>query len=132
MKKLFLIWILSSTSIFAYTQTKWDGGGDGLSWSDALNWVGDIVPGPSDNVLLDNSIVPGTYTVNLPPGVVVITINSLIISPTLPSTITLLLPASNMANPGLNITGSGDALILNQNAVLKNASGASTGGGLNI
>ncbi len=30
----------------------WDGDGDGVSWSDADNWSGDTLPGPTDNVLL--------------------------------------------------------------------------------
>ena len=28
----------------------WDGGGDGVSWHDPLNWSGDNLPGPSDEV----------------------------------------------------------------------------------
>ncbi len=27
----------------------WDGGGDGKTWHDAANWVGDIIPGSSDS-----------------------------------------------------------------------------------
>ena len=34
----------------------WDGGGDGVSWNDALNWSGNIVPGEFDNVLIDVSV----------------------------------------------------------------------------
>ncbi len=44
----------------------WDGNSDGdgnnLSWSDPLNWVGDILPGVGDNVVIDGASV--TYTGN--------------------------------------------------------------------
>ncbi len=38
----------------------WDGGGDGSSWDDPLNWSPDAVPGPADDVVID---VPGRITV---------------------------------------------------------------------
>lgn len=28
----------------------WDGGGDGMSWNDRFNWVGDAIPTASDDV----------------------------------------------------------------------------------
>ena len=31
----------------------WDGGGDGNSWGDRLNWSDDTLPGPSDDVVID-------------------------------------------------------------------------------
>ncbi len=37
----------------------WDGGGDGATWHDALNWDGDTLPGQFDDVVID---VPGTLT----------------------------------------------------------------------
>ncbi|MEO8405307.1 MAG: hypothetical protein ABI480_11950, partial [Chitinophagaceae bacterium] len=48
------------------------------------------------------------------------------------NTITLLLPIFNTANPGLSITGSGNALIINKGAILKNSSGAIAGSGIAI
>ncbi len=30
----------------------WDGGGDGVNWSDANNWSGDVVPGDNDDVTI--------------------------------------------------------------------------------
>lgn len=33
----------------------WDGGGDGTSWADPLNWNTDLVPVPADEVLIDTS-----------------------------------------------------------------------------
>ncbi len=31
----------------------WDGGGDAMSWSDALNWSGDELPGSDDDVTIN-------------------------------------------------------------------------------
>jgi len=30
----------------------WDGGGDGFTWHDAANWSGNVLPGPTDDVVL--------------------------------------------------------------------------------
>jgi len=30
----------------------WDGGGDGTSWCDSLNWDGDVLPGPADTATI--------------------------------------------------------------------------------
>ncbi|NUM80350.1 T9SS type A sorting domain-containing protein [bacterium] len=44
---------------------KWDGGqGDG-QWTSQANWDFDVLPGQTDSVVLDNSIVGGNYTVTL-------------------------------------------------------------------
>lgn len=34
------------------TTTFWDGGGDGVSWQDAVNWSGDVLPGSADDVVI--------------------------------------------------------------------------------
>lgn len=34
------------------TTTFWDGGGDGVSWQDAVNWSGDVLPGTTDDVVI--------------------------------------------------------------------------------
>ena len=39
----------------------WDGGGDGVSWGDAANWDGDVLPGTGDDVVIDDI---GDITVN--------------------------------------------------------------------
>ncbi len=31
----------------------WDGGGDGTTWEDNLNWVGDALPGAADDVVIN-------------------------------------------------------------------------------
>src|SRR5690349_10625040 len=38
----------------------WDGGGNGTSWSDPLNWSTNSLPGLNDDVLID---VPGNVTI---------------------------------------------------------------------
>ncbi|MGI5841214.1 MAG: fibronectin type III domain-containing protein [Patescibacteria group bacterium] len=49
----------------------WDGGGDGTSWLDPLNWDTDIVPAADDDVLIDSNV---TVILSSP-----VTINSLIL-----------------------------------------------------
>ena len=57
----------------------WTGnGGDGL-WSNPQNWNGGILPVISDNVVLDNGDVPGSYSVVLPDYAV--TVRTLTIGP---------------------------------------------------
>ena len=51
----------------------WDGGGDGSSWDDALNWDTDTLPGASDDAVIDD---PGSITVIHSTGTT--SINSLI------------------------------------------------------
>lgn len=55
----FLFLALGASLAHAATIT-WDGGGGDLSWQNALNWSGDQVPGPSDDVVI-----------NLPPDVTI-------------------------------------------------------------
>jgi hypothetical protein len=40
----------------------WDGGGDGVSWFDPLNWSTNTVPDADDNVVIN---LPGTYSIVL-------------------------------------------------------------------
>lgn len=132
MKKLLLIGLAMPFLAARAAVITWDGeGADGL-WNNAVNWSGNVLPTSGDDVILDNSILISNYSVNLPGGNSSVTIRSLVISPNGSFTITLVLPAANTADPGLLISGPGDALILNAGAVLKNASGASTGSGINI
>ncbi len=125
--KRFLFGILLLLSQSSNSQVTWDGGGDGISWNDASNWSTNTVPVLTDNVLLDNSVVIAAYTVNIPAGSVTVSINSLRITPLGLNTITILIPSTNTANPGLAVTGSGDALVLNNNGILQNSTGAAGG-----
>lgn len=117
---------------YSHAQARWDGeANDGL-WNTASNWVGNIVPASTDDVVLDNTFFASPVSITLPAGAVTVTVNTLVIHPGGSFTITLILPSSNTANPGLNITGSGDALVLYNNAIIKNSSGGSAGSGIDI
>ncbi len=43
----------------------WDNGGGDNDWNTGLNWSSNSVPGASDYVILDHSVIAGTYTVNI-------------------------------------------------------------------
>ncbi len=130
MKKFLLLLGISCINSSTFTQIKyWDGeGGDGL-WSTAANWNDNTIPLATDNVVLDNSLVAVSYTVTLPSGAVATQVSTITISPQPTVVITLLLPVANTANPGLLISGSGDAFVLNNGAIFRNASGAGSGTG---
>lgn len=126
MRKILLSFFFATNLVcFGYAATiKWDGGGgDGL-WSTASNWVGDIAPIAGDDVVLDNSVIITTYTVNLPGGVVDVSISSLSITPSGTNNITLILPVTNTSGTAFRATGTGDAVILNNRAIFINSSGA--------
>lgn len=64
--KIFLPFlVLALTPTLVWGQVTWTGvGGDGL-WTTATNWSGNAVPTSSDNVILDNTTVTGSYTVTI-------------------------------------------------------------------
>jgi len=43
----------------------WDGGGDGVSWNDAINWDGNTIPGAANIVYLNHDQLAATYNVNI-------------------------------------------------------------------
>lgn len=108
-------------------QIRWDGEGLDQQWNTAINWEGDQLPGPDDEVLLDNSFVPGSYTVILPAGNVAVSVSSLAIKPAQGAVITWINPAANTSSTAFVATGSGDAIVLGEGAVMINASGAQSG-----
>ncbi len=107
----------------------WTGGASTSDWNDADNWDPAAVPGEGDDVVLDNSVETGSYSVILPSGDVTTTVESIEITPGTGNEITLVLPSDNTANPGLDITGDGDALVINEGGIFRNSSGASAGSG---
>ncbi len=127
-----LFGVLPAPSALAATIT-WDGGAGTSNWNDANNWNGNVVPSATDEVILDNSSVSGSYTVNLPSGAITVAIARLTITPGAGNTISLVLPSTNTANPGFNVgdaTASTDDIVLDSGAVLINSSGASNGNGI--
>src|SRR5207247_7186787 len=114
-------------------QRRWTGTADGVSWTVAGNWQGGVVPGTSDDVLLDHAFVAGAYTVQLPGGTASTSVHRLSIVPGGSPAITLVLPATNIANPGLKagdaVAGTDD-IVLGAGAVLVNSSSATSGNGI--
>ncbi len=64
--------LLTSPLLRAQTIT-WDGGGDGVNWSDPLNWSGDFVPGVTNNVIAN---VPSLVTITVGNNVTVASLQS--------------------------------------------------------
>ncbi len=58
-----LVQLASTLPAYAATRT-WDGGGDGTTFSDPLNWVSDIVPVSGDNIDLDTTGMANGGTIN--------------------------------------------------------------------
>jgi hypothetical protein len=117
-----------ATAVNGFSQIRWDGdAGDGL-WENPLNWSTDNLPGETDDVLFDNSVVASSYTVTLPSSPADdITVNSLTVSPEAGNVITVMLPVTNTSPTALQINGPGDAFVLNSGAVFINSSGATSG-----
>ena len=123
-RKIVLISAGLLLSLTNNAQKKWDGGGGDGQWSTALNWSDDIVPVLTDDVLLDNSILTGSYTVLLP--VTAVTINRLTITPILPASIQILLPSTNSVIPAFTVNGTG-GIVINNGGSFINSSGGSPG-----
>src|SRR6476661_1147155 len=119
----FIILILISFSAFA--QKKWDGEAGNNQWNNAVNWTNNTLPVTTDNVVLDNSFVAGSYNVSLPSTAV--TVKSITITPAASKTIELTLPATNTSLPGLTISGPGYGLIINSGGTFRNSSGSTSG-----
>lgn len=60
---LALALLLLATPAVTHAQLTWDGGGDGSSWGDPLNWSSDTVPTGGDDVVLDGGV---TVTLDIP------------------------------------------------------------------
>lgn len=128
----FLPVIFSCGAVNAFSQVKWDGeAGDGL-WASAGNWTGNVLPGINDDVVLDNSIVAGNYTVLLPGATAAVTVKTIAIMPGAGNVIQLQLQAGNTATPALTATGPGYGITIGNGGVLLNASGAGSGNAISV
>jgi hypothetical protein len=127
MSHLFILSIFAALIIPAssFPQKKWDGGAGNNLWSNANNWTGNSLPTSSDNIVLDNSLVSGNYTVALPSTAT--TVKTITISPAAGRTIELTLPSTNTAIPGLTVSGPGYGLTINSGGTFRNSSGSSSG-----
>ncbi|MCD4825546.1 MAG: cadherin-like domain-containing protein, partial [Phycisphaerae bacterium] len=45
--------LFRNMSVYELEEVYWDGGGDGVSWNDALNWSDDLTPTALDHVIID-------------------------------------------------------------------------------
>lgn len=125
--------LLLLLSLEVMAQVQWIGaGGNGL-WSDPLNWDTGILPGATDDVVIDNSLVPGSFLVQLPDASVAV--RSLSLRADQGNTITLLLPSSNLitatagslAPRALSTNGPGYSINIGAGGIFINASGSSSG-----
>ncbi len=130
MYKLALAAVMMQAQVSA--QIKWDGGGGDNQWNNAANWTSDQVPAPSDDVIIDNEWMTGNFSVLLPAGAITVTVNSIHILPSSGGTIELTLPKENTIAPGLVITGASIGLLAGSGAIVRNASGASSGDAIAI
>ena len=100
-KKVLLSSLIILFSFCLFSQTTWDGGALTTNWSDPLNWSGDVLPLPGNDVVINTSI---TIT-NVP----TISLNSLSVSQnvTLQSSAGATITIINAdATPALNINNS--------------------------
>src|ERR1700730_7170391 len=89
------VWSIHTIGI---CQKKWDGEGGDSNWENALNWSDDQVPGSSDEVMLDNSVVNSSYDVLISGVSGLATCRSLKILPAAGKLIRLIIPSSHV-NP---------------------------------
>ncbi|HRZ56730.1 MAG TPA: hypothetical protein P5525_14890, partial [Candidatus Paceibacterota bacterium] len=59
---LSLSWLIAVSGTHAATVT-WDGGGDGVSWTDTKNWMDDGLPTEADDVRIENMGTGVTITI---------------------------------------------------------------------
>lgn len=127
-KQVFLLGInFILSSLPSWSQKKWDGGGGDNLWGNPFNWSPDGVPAADEAVYLDNEWVTADYSVVLPGGMTTTAIYSLRMHPRASKQITLTLPISNTATPGLSLSSIDTALLIGNGGVFINASGASAG-----
>jgi hypothetical protein len=98
--------------------------GDG-SWSNPINWSGGSLPLSTEDVLLDNSVLNGSYLVMLPISTAV-SVKTITIAPAGPNTIELIIPSANTMIPCFG-TGPGYGILLNAGAIFRNSAAVSSG-----
>jgi hypothetical protein len=108
----------------------WTGLGGDTNWSNPLNWTEMSLPRSTDDVLLDNSNVPLSFTIKLPDDAVIV--RTLVINPSTGRNIELILPSSNILTNAFTVTGPGYGIELHNGAVFRNASGISSGESIQI
>src|SRR5450631_3157957 len=108
---------LFPSGLLAKTMT-WTGSGGDAYCANPMNWSGAVLPGTTDDVILDNSVIPLTFQVVLPDSAVAI--RTLQIQPSAGRNIELILPASNKGTNGFTVSGPGYGIALYAGAVFRN------------
>jgi len=130
--KLLLTWqplLLFALLVYvpSFSQLRWDGEAGDDQWMTAKNWSGDVLPGINDDVILDNALLAGNFTVILPGGNSSVQVRSIVIAPGSGNTIELLLPVTNKATPAFKVSGAVYGMVIGNGGIFKNASGADNG-----
>ncbi len=107
-------------------------------WDDPINWESGLVPSITDDVLLDNSLIPGSYNIQLSDQQV--SIRSLQIIADAGNSITVLLPPTNLLTSSsgslepraFSTTGTGYTLLIGSGGIFINASNSSSGYSIRI
>ena len=93
---------------FLLAALHWDGGGDGVSWNDPLNWSGDVLPGANDDVSID--AVAGDPMINISSGAGLVHVKSLNTSRPITILSGAILQASTIIQTSRNITLAGGTI----------------------
>jgi hypothetical protein len=129
-RRLCFFWILLH-ALSGRGDTKiWSGASGDGRWASAANWSGNTVPGPGDDVLLDQSVVPGNYSVTLPDFAV--TVKTVHIAPEPGFEIRMIIPVSNRVSPAFTALGPGYGILLEAGGILENGCGIMSGESLMI
>lgn len=131
LRNTILAMLLLCISQFSAAQKKWDGEAKDAQWNNPLNWYPNGVPGISDDIILDHTYIQDTFSVVLM-DTITATINSLQIISNASTSIRLLIPVNNVCSPALHLNTTGNALMIGQNAVLQNRSGATAGNSITL
>ncbi len=131
-KWILALFFLGSAVAHSNAQKKWDGqGGDGL-WNNERNWYPDGIPLPSDDVLINNQYIAGSYKILFPAGTFTASVNSLSMVPDAGGSITLEIPVGNTSSPCLTMLSTGNAFRIARGGLFINNSGASAGNAIDV
>lgn len=117
--------------LFSSAQKKWDGEGKDNQWKNPANWSPDGVPGIGDDVILDHTWLQEAFMVFLQ-DTITHAVNSLTIMANPLSAIQLIIPSGNTQSPALHLNTNTSALLLGENALLINKSGATAGNAITL
>ncbi len=111
---------------------RWTGAGNSSSWFEPANWSTNMVPSTTDDVLLDHRVITSSYTVSFDQPTPV-SIKSLTVNPGVGDSIFVVVPATNTLGNALTLTNAAAgsvALAIYNKGVVTNASGATSGAGI--